>query len=180
MRATFRKAGGLALFALGLFIQVTGFQAIFGISYFRWYAENGSAIFLVVGVTSLALNWDRYPGCISADPYRYYDAWHELITDSFGELGKPFAGRRVGWLKGARYLDLVLFAVFVAAWMLLVSAYVAVTWFAQWALFLFCGAPARLMLAARGDRAASGYAKRPVTFTAAIAAAALYGLSRLL
>ncbi len=151
MRATLRKAGGLALFALGLFIQVTGFEALFGVSYVRWYAENGSAIFLVAGVTGLALDWDRYRDCISADPYRYYEGWHELITDSFGALGTPFQGRTAGWLKGARYLDLALSAVFVAAWMLMVSAFLAVTWFAQWALFLVCGAPARLMLAALGD-----------------------------
>jgi hypothetical protein len=180
MRATFRKASGLALFGVGLFLQASGFQALFGVSYLRWYVENGSAIFLVVGVVSVALDWDKYPGCISADPYKYFEAWHELITNSFGELGAPFRERRAGWLTGARYLDLPLFVVFVAAWILTISAFLAVSWFAQYVLFLVCGAPARLMLAAHGDRPASGYAARPVTFTAAVGASGLYGLSRVL
>jgi hypothetical protein len=180
MRATVRKAGLLALFGFGLFLQASGFQVVFGLSYFRWYVENGSAIFLVVGVVSLALDWDRYPGCISADPYTYFDAWQKLVTDSFGQLGAPFRERRAGWLSGARYLDLPLFVLFVAAWILTVSAFMAVSWFAQYVLFLVCGAPARLMLAAHGDRPGSGYAAKPVTFTAAIGAAALYGLSLVL
>jgi len=178
MSRTLRKASLLALFAFNLVICETGFRGLFGESYFGWYVENGDAVFLFVGVVSLALNWDRYPDCISADPYRYYEAWHTLLTDSYGELGEPFRGRREGWLTGARRLDLVISVMLLPVWMLAVAAWTAVTWSAQYVLFLFCGAPARLMLAARGERPVSGYASRPVTFTAAVGAAALYGLSR--
>lgn len=175
-----RKVGGLALFAFGFAMQALGFQAIFGVNYFRWYAEYGSAVFLIGGVVSLALDWDRYPDCISADPYRFAAGWGQLVEDSHGALGEALRGSRGGWLTGARYLDVAIAAVFVAAWIVAVAAWMAATWFAQYALFLVCGAPARLMLAARGEGPASGYAARPVTFTAAIAAAVLYGLSQLL
>ena len=218
-RYMLRRGLPVELLGLAVLLALAALNALWfswaGGDYFRWFLDNGAIVALVFGVVTTAVDLDRNPGLIAANPLGFeigvVRVFLELSTTLWGMFGAPRDDRAleaVGLTEvqtrfRSRLLDYVLSNLFLfilgaamVAWALVIAPL-------QYFVNLVCGAPARVALASRttmyrvqrtpshteyvnAPKDTPGlngteltFATRPVSFTAAIAAAALWALSQL-
>jgi hypothetical protein len=186
-----------------------------GGDYFRWFLDNGALVALVFGVVTTAVDLDRNPGLIAANPLGFeigvVRVFLELSSSLWGMFGAPRSDRQLEDLGltevqtrfRSRLLDYLLSNLFLLVLAAAMLAWALVIAPLQYFVNLVCGAPARVALASRTtmyrvqltpshteyvnapkdspevDGSELTFASRPVSFTAAIAAALLFALSQL-
>jgi hypothetical protein len=178
------------------------FFSVFDTNYFRWFLENGALIAIVFGFVSLAIDLDRNPSLVSADPLTYllaaFTLWQHVVTSwrLVIEGGRSDVDR---WPVAA-IGDMLLAAAFSLAATVAVFGWFVVIAPLQYLLTLICGAPARLAI--RSPQTSSydptrdeaqidaplrakppanalvvGYAGKPVSLTAAVQSALLWTIN---
>jgi hypothetical protein len=193
---------GWAVIGALLFGNYVVFEWI-GSDYVDWFIDNGTLIALIFALISAAVDLDRYPHLISAHPSLYGGACAELVASNI--LSWPDPGQGAKGELGARDFRSDAFDSFVGSLFgvgvaLLGTAWILVVAPAQYLVVAVCGAPARMARASgirtwvreeegrtvitRGPRpdssvgsVAIGIADKPVTYTNALGAAALWGLT---
>ena len=169
---------------------------VFGEEYFRWYLVYGAAFALVFALISSAINLDRYDGLVAAAPGRYLAAWMEVVGSIFMWWSVSLESTRLR--PSADILPTALIAL--VASLALIGWVVAIAP-VQYLVTLLCGAPARMAIASdrkfvvsrseettlfrvmsvdlRTPEGATeiGFRLKPVTFSNAIAAGVLWGVS---
>jgi hypothetical protein len=156
-----RAVAGWAFLAAVAAVNALWLGAL-GVDYIGLYLQEGFQVALLFGVLTVAIDLDRYPELIAAQPVIYVAAILSLCSEIFAVLGGVFEPPRserelidegldfVTYRLRLRTLDLlfnliigwVLFAAIVA-WALLVAPL-------QYWVNLICGAPARQVLASSG------------------------------
>jgi hypothetical protein len=209
-----RELLGLAVLLALAALNVLWFSLAGG-DYFEWFLDNGALVALVFGVVTTAVDLDRNPGLIAADPLGFeigvIRVFLELSTSLWGLFGAPRSDRaleqagltEVQTRFRSRLVDYLLSNLFMLVLGAAMLAWALVIAPLQYFVNLLCGAPARVALASRTttyrvqrspshteyvnapkdtpeiDGTELTFAARPVSFTAAIAAAFLFALSRL-
>jgi len=188
-----------AIIVLALGVDYAVFRFVFGIDYVHWYVANGAKLALVLTVFSLAVKLDDEKGLISAHPAQYVGAWFAFFGQ--GSLWLSALVRSDSGTGSVPFWDSLVAALFSLAWMALGFVWMLVVVPAQYCVTLVCGAPVRLTLStawelkieskpspkpraskswipvgAQISNVGSTVREKPVTATAAIAAAALFGL----
>jgi hypothetical protein len=177
----------------------------FGVNYFRWYIDNGAIIALIFGLVTVVLDLNRLQQLISVHPGEYAGDLSFLLAEIswlFFALDDRFRADTF-WYRSLgldRFFNLIVLAIYVVA----MAAYVVVVAPLQYWVNIVCGAPARIALSSptkgvRVDENANsrltrfpiekpidestthelGFRARPVSATAAIAAAVLWIVSQL-
>jgi hypothetical protein len=164
-----RLAGSAALAALigGSYVV---FRVAFGVSYFRWYIENGAVLGLVLAAAAVGLNLDAEDGLISSRPDLYLASWMLIPANMLLQLSAVLSGPRTfdhtpeaqssssatpdtGKLKAiVEILALVVAVIFmgeavtfliILGLIVLLIVWIIVVAPLQFFVFLICGAPAR-------------------------------------
>jgi hypothetical protein len=200
LNATIEFAVGWMILGAVIAADYVVFRAL-DIQYFRWYLENGALINLAFGFVSLAVVLDAYRDLISSNPLRYLLACTALFMHALlawdATTVKDDAKAEQTWWVPTVFDNLVSIVVYVVmflitlAWLLVVAP-------VQHIVYAVLGAPARnairneetssydpvtdkTTLFGRADEAAAGftigYRDKPVTLTAALAAAAFWLIS---
>jgi hypothetical protein len=191
----------LALAVVGVAVYVV-FE-LFDLDYLDWYVSAGPLIQFVVAGLAIAVDLERHPRLISADPGEFLAEAQELagVTFlSFSDDLRPGRGRsRDEELPKPGWFDPLFGVGFYATYFAVILAWCVVIAPLQYLGNLVAGAPARLALASttrtRANRQGNsivlersrvdklpdgaeeiGLAHRPVTATALISAGLLYAL----
>jgi hypothetical protein len=208
-----RELLGLAVLVALAALNVLWFS-LAGDDYFDWFLDNGALVALVFGVVTTAVDLDRNPGLIAANPLGFeigvVRVFLELSSSLWGMFGAPrddIALEAIGLTEVQTRFRSPLFDYLVSNLFLFVLAAAMLAWALviaplQYFVNLLCGAPARVALASRTtmyrverspthteyvnapkdtpdlDGTELTFAARPVSFTAAIAAALLFALSQ--
>jgi hypothetical protein len=200
-RPVWALVGALALAAAGGADYVV--FRLFDGNYFRWYLTAGPLIQLVVAGFALAVDLERHPLLISANPAMFLGEAFAVAGESHKSFSEDIRPRRTRPsaedLPKAGVLDSVLASFFYVAFFATCLAWVAVIAPLQYVGNLVAGAPARLALASPvrtyalrmgkttylGHRPVDtlpegaeeiGLARRPVAVTASISAGLLLAI----
>lgn len=169
---------------------------IFDRNYFRWYLDHGAELALALSLVAIAVDLDRDPYLVAADPGKYSGGWFAIVGETVLSLRDVVENHRVGILDTlSTVLYWLAFMAVSLCWMALVAPL-------QYFITLVTGAPARgavvsrRMWVKRSGNTISlctgpaekmpmgaeeiGLARRPVTVTSSITAGALFVVSLLI
>jgi len=168
---------------------------LFDRNYFRWYLDHGAVLALALSLVALAIDLDRDPTIIAADPSGYAAGWIAVPGETFLYLSEVVGNRAVG------VLDTLFTFLYGVAFLAVACCWIAVVAPLQYFITLATGAPARGALASRRmwvkrtGKVVSlsigpaeklpegaeevGLAGRPVTVTSTITAGVLFVVSLL-
>ena len=168
---------------------------LFDRNYFRWYLDHGAELALALSLVALAVDLDRDPTIIAADPGNYAAGWLTIPGETFLYLREVVENRTLG------FLDTLFTMLYALAFVALALWWIAVVAPLLYFITLATGAPARGALASRrmwvrrrGNVIALsigpaeklpegaeevGLAGRPVTVTSSITAGVLFVVSLL-
>ncbi len=190
------------IITLALVADYVIFQFLLDANYVHWYVANGAELALVLTVFALAVKLDDERGLVSAHPAQYVGAWFAFFGQGFMWLSgllKPGSGTSNP--GSVPFWDSLVTLLFCLAWSVVAFVWLLVVAPAQYCVSLVCGAPVRMTLSTklatvestprkkpRSGRTwipvgaqtldlGSNVREKPVTATAAISAAALFGLS---
>jgi hypothetical protein len=187
----------LASLGAAVALDYAAFRFLFEMNYFRWYLAGGPLIATVLVGVSKALDLDKDPNRVSADPNLYSGAWFYKQGKDLLRLAEIVRARGANAFDeiGAT-ISAVAMALIGIAWLVLVAPI-------QYFVTLLTGAPARVALhgttslrprekgtptaidrdreeAQPGTQFFGLFATNAVTMTSALTAALLYLLAKLI
>jgi hypothetical protein len=196
-RPTIPRPVMLASLGAAVALDYAAFRFLFEMNYFRWYVAGGPLIATVLVGVSKALDLDKNPNRISADPNLYSGAWFY----KHGEDQLRLAG--IVRARGANAIDEIGATILAVAMALIGIAWLVLIAPIQYFVTLLTGAPARVALhsetslrpSEKGTPTAIDrdlekalprtqfvglFATNAVTMTSALTAALLYLLAKLI
>ena len=134
-------AAFLALIAFNQWL----FGALWEISYFDWYIENGSQATLAATFATLVWDVNRVTGLVSAQPLHYISAYFHLVGMTLYSFGRQFGNGQKRLVRSS-LADILISGILSSSLILLLVSWILLVAPIQYFFTLIVGAPARVML----------------------------------